>query len=95
MPQGLMFEAKDYLQLVDDTGRIIRNDKRGAISQSSQQLLDRLNIPQENWLKLASEFTKLLKVPVGTLQELDANCEHLDRKRRQGAANCHRWLGNE
>ncbi|WP_394147061.1 transposase [Shewanella atlantica] len=92
MPKGLMFNAKDYLQLVDDTGRIIRDDKRGAISQSSQQVLDRLNIPQENWLKLTCEFTKLFKGPVGTLQELDAYCEHLERKRRQGAANCHRWL---
>ena len=92
IPKGLMFNAKDYLQLVDDTGRIIRNDKRGAISQSSQQLLNRLNIPQENWLKLTCEFTKLFKGPVGTLQELDAYCEHLERKRRQGAANCHRWL---
>ncbi|RTR39494.1 transposase [Shewanella canadensis] len=92
LPKGLMFNAKDYLQLVDDTGRIIRDDKRGAISQSSQQLLNRLNIPQENWLKMTSEFTKLFKGPVGTLQELDAYCEHLERKRRQGAANCHRWL---
>ena len=92
MPKGLMFNAKDYLQLVDDTGRIIRDDKRGAISQSSQKLLVRLNIPQKNWLKLTCEFTKLFKGPVGTLQELDAYCEHLERKRRQGAANCHRWL---
>ncbi|MEC4729152.1 transposase, partial [Shewanella sp. D64] len=61
MVNGLMFNAKDYLQLVDDTGRIIRSDKRGAITQSSLQLLDRLNLPQENWLKITSEFTKLFK----------------------------------
>jgi len=84
MPKGLMFRAKDYLQLVDDTGRIIRDDKRGAISQTSQQILDRLNIPQESWLKLTTDFSRLFKGPVGTLQELDAYCEHLDRKRRQG-----------
>jgi hypothetical protein len=92
MPKGLMFSVKDYLKLVDDTGRIIRDDKRGAISQTSQQLLDRLNIPQENWIKLTSEFTRLFKGPVGTLQELDSYCKHLEHKRRQGAANCHRWL---
>ncbi len=92
MPKGLLFNAKDYLRLVDDTGRIIRDDKRGAISQSSQQILDRLNIPQENWLKMTTDFSRLFKGPVGTLQELDSYCEHLDRKRRQGAANCHRWL---
>ena len=94
MTKGLTFNAKDYLQLVDDTGRVIRSDKRGAISLNSQQLLDRLNIPQENWLKITSEFTKLFKGAVGTLQELDAYCEHSERKRRQGAANCRRWLNS-
>ena len=84
----------DYLQLVDETGRIIRNDKRGAISESAMPILNRLNIPQENWLKLTTEFTRLFKGPVGSLQELDAYCVHLDRKRRQGAGNCHRWLDN-
>ncbi len=92
MPKGLMFNAKDYLQLVDDTGRIIRQDKRGAISQASQRILDRLNIPQENWLKLSTDFGDLFKGAVGTLQELDVFCEHQEKKRRQGAANCHRWL---
>jgi len=38
----------------------------------SQQRLERLNIPQENWFKYTNEFTKLFKGPVGTLQELDA-----------------------
>ena len=92
MPKGLMFNAKDYLQLVDDTGRIVRDGKRGSMSQESAKILKRLNIPQENWIKLTSEFTKIFKGPVGNTQELTAYCEHLDRKRRQGAANCHRWL---
>ncbi len=29
MSKGLMFNAKDYLQLIDDTGRIQRHDKEG------------------------------------------------------------------
>ncbi|MFT6133441.1 MAG: hypothetical protein ACJAW2_002180 [Shewanella sp.] len=32
MPNGLMFSVKDYIVLVEDTGRIIREDKHGAIS---------------------------------------------------------------
>jgi hypothetical protein len=31
-PKGIAFALKDYLELVNDTGRIIRDDKRGAIS---------------------------------------------------------------
>ena len=54
MPKGLMFSAKDYLQLVDDTGRIVRAGKRGSMSQESAKILNRLNIPQENWIKLTS-----------------------------------------
>ncbi|AQS36213.1 hypothetical protein Sps_01024 [Shewanella psychrophila] len=92
MPKGLCFSVEEYLKLVDDTGRIIRNDKRGSISESSRHTLHRLNIPEQNWLKITSEFTRLFKGPVGTLQELSRYCDHLERKRRQGAANCHKWL---
>jgi hypothetical protein len=31
-PKGIAFSLQDYLELVGDTSRIIRNDKRGAIS---------------------------------------------------------------
>ena len=92
MPKGLLFHLDDYLQLVDETGRIIRDDKRGSISAVAMPILNRLNIPSDNWLKLTTEFTRLFKGPVGRLQELDAYCAHLERKRRQGAGNCHRWL---
>ncbi|MEZ8188307.1 transposase [Shewanella sp. 5S214] len=92
MPNGLMFSVKDYIVLVEDTGRIIREDKHGAISVSSQDILNRLNIPAENWLKITTEFGSLFKGAVGGLPALTEYCEHLERKRRQGASNCQRWL---
>jgi hypothetical protein len=70
-PKGIAFSLQDYLELVDDTGRIIRNDKRGAINA---KLLTKLNIPQDNWLKLTTEFGKLFHGPVGALQELTHYC---------------------
>jgi len=87
-PNGITFALKDYLELVDDTGRLIRNDKRGAISENSAKLLTRLNIPHDNWLKLTTEFGKIFHGPVGTLQELTDYCEHLEKRRRHFAANC-------
>ena len=45
MPEGLPFKLDDYLQLVDWTGRILRDDKRGSISESLPPILERLNIP--------------------------------------------------
>lgn len=87
-PKGIAFSLQDYLELVEDTGRIIRADKRGLISKSSAKLLIRLNIPHENWLKLTTEFGKLFHGPVGTLQELSSYCEHLEKRRRHFAKCC-------
>lgn len=87
-PKGLMLCARDYLQLVDETGRMIREDKRGAISPKCAEILNRLNISQENWVKMTSDFGCLFKGPVGTLEELTRYCHHLKRKRRQGTQIC-------
>ena len=87
-PIGITFSLIDYLQLVDDTGRIIRNDKLGAITENSAKLLTRLNIHHDNWLKLTTEFGKLFHGPVGTLQELTDYCEHLEKRRRHFAKCC-------
>jgi hypothetical protein len=82
-----MFSVKDYIVLVEDTGRIIREDKRGAISSTSQDILNRLNISADNWLKITTEFGSLFKGAVGALPALTEYYEHLERKRRQGASN--------
>ncbi len=87
-PNGIAFGLKDYLELVDDTGRCIRDDKRGVIGEKSAKLLTRLNIHHENWLKLTTEFEKLFRGPVGTLQELNCYCEHLEKRRRHFATSC-------
>ncbi len=87
-PKGINFSLQDYLMLVDETGRIIRDDKRGAVSPSAEKILDRLNIPSDNWLKITTEFGKLFLGPVGSLQELTYYCDHLDKRRRHFANSC-------
>ena len=87
-PQSLHFSLQDYLELIDDTGRMIRNDKNGAISKNASTILTRLNISQNNWLKLTREFGRLFRGPVGTLEELTDYCEHLEKKRRHFASCC-------
>ena len=47
---GIIFNAVDYINLVDWTGRIIRDDKRGAINQNLPPILERLNIDIDAWL---------------------------------------------
>ena len=53
---GLPFSLCDYLELVDWTGRIIREDKRGEINSSLPPILERLSIAFGAWLILTTQF---------------------------------------
>ena len=56
---GILFSLTDYLELVDRTGRILRDDKRGAISAHLPPILERLEIDPEEWINNATQFEKL------------------------------------
>jgi len=49
MPDGIQMRLTDYLELVDWTGRIHREDKRGAISENAENILIRLGIDDSQW----------------------------------------------
>ena len=55
---GILFSFKDYLELVDYTGRIIREDKRGAIPDHIPPILERLSMDQQTWLDNTTGFKK-------------------------------------
>ena len=57
-PQGIHFTLIDYLELVDWTGRVIREGKRGTISSQAPALLAALGLDNEIWLNLANDFGK-------------------------------------
>lgn len=57
---GILFSLSDYLQLVDWTGKIIRGDKRGHISNKLPPILTRLNIPIDRWLINSQKFEKIV-----------------------------------
>ena len=58
--KGILFSLSDYLQLVDWTGRTVRDDKRGAIPGTVPPILTRLNIPIEQWLIDSQQFEKVV-----------------------------------
>ena len=78
MPKGLPFELESYLELVELTGRIMREDKRGHIDNMNLPLLERVNISLENWLKLTTQFTRLLHGAVGRPASQEGYCENLN-----------------
>ena len=81
MPKGLPFPLKDYLELLDWTGRIIREDKRGAISELVPPILERLHIEPKQWVYLTTHFESRFKGLVGTALKLKQACKRLGYRR--------------
>ncbi|MCP4324446.1 MAG: transposase [Psychromonas sp.] len=79
-PQGINFTLIDYLALVDWSGRIIREGKRGVISEQTPVLLSALGLDHETWLSLASDFGKSYHGAVGSLEELALFAEHTGKQ---------------
>ena len=92
MPKGLPFPLADYLELVDWTGRIIREDKRGAIAEGLPPILERLQIDPRYWLYMTQHFESRFKGLVGSAFKLKAACETLGYRRTPNLAACQELL---
>ena len=91
---GIRFSLQDYLTLVDETGRILRDDKRGAINSESTEILTRLHISDESWMKLTTNFEKIFTGAVGSAEHLCAFTEHVGLHRTHGLANAKACLNS-
>jgi hypothetical protein len=88
--KGLPFELTDYLQLIELTGRCIRENKRGFIEDSQPSILSRLNISAKNWLIITTEFRTQFHGAIGHEDVLSDYCEHKQLKRRQNLSHCNK-----
>ena len=71
MPKVIAYSLKDFCELVDTTGKIIREDKRGYIKENNP-ILERLGLDSEQWLTLTTQFEQHFNTAVGS--------EHLMRQ---------------
>ena len=78
----LPFNLKDYIDLVDWTGRAIREDKRGYIPSATPPILEQINLTDEQWLTLATEIQQQSITMLHGLDRLLA----LERKRKPMSA---------
>lgn len=93
-PTGIRFSLKDYLTLVDETGRVLKEDKRGAISSKATNILTRLQISNESWLKLSTGFETIFTGAAGTAEHLSEFSEHVGLQRAHGIANAKACLNS-
>ena len=75
------------------TGRQVREDKRGAISECEPEIMNRLGIDAENWLYITQNFESEFKSIVGAFVEVKSKIslfwdEQRERRRTAGIQAC-------
>ena len=76
MQNGLAFNLIEYIELVDWTGRVIRDDRRGAGTETTPPILQRINISVDHWIELSTRFESRFKGIAGSAQSIKALCAH-------------------
>lgn len=92
MPEGIPFLLQDYLELVDWSGRILRDDKRGTIPRQLPPILDRLQIDPQHWLYLNRNFESRFKSLVGSAHAIRETCRLLGKRWTHGIRDCEQLL---
>ncbi|SDI53230.1 hypothetical protein SAMN04488540_10218 [Ferrimonas sediminum] len=90
---ALPCHLNDYLELVEFTGRVIRDDKIGTIPASCGHLLQRLDIDLESWMELSEGFEYQFCHLAGRLHSLQ-HCRQTDGMHRiRGSGSAKRLFG--
>ncbi|WP_281645204.1 transposase [Parendozoicomonas sp. Alg238-R29] len=82
--RAIPFSLVDYMELVDWSGRAIRDDKRGAILSGSPSILIRLGIDADEWVKVLSPGGHHFTHAVGKVNALKSYAETLGQRWVQG-----------
>ena len=62
--------ATSYFALVDWTGRAVRDDKKGAIPEHIQPILQRLGVNQDNWVNNTQHFGSRFRRAIGRISQI-------------------------
>ncbi|VAW48463.1 Transposase and inactivated derivatives [hydrothermal vent metagenome] len=76
----LPFYLSSYIDLVDETGRCLRDDKRGFISDKTAKAIDEIGINPDSWLGELKGFKSIGFSAVGTAEQLKDYSNKTKRK---------------
>ncbi len=85
---SLPFSFPDYLELVDWSGRAVREGKRGAIPAHAPPIFRRLGVEPDIWLDTTLHFRMRFFHAVGAVATLEALAERLGFKWLRGKKAC-------
>ncbi|GMR06402.1 MAG: hypothetical protein BMS9Abin25_0995 [Gammaproteobacteria bacterium] len=84
LTDSLPFYLQDYLELIDWTGRVVREDKRGAISAKMPKILERINIDPDQWQQLMQPRGNLFSSTIGRIDTMRLYAQSIGQSWCQG-----------
>jgi REP element-mobilizing transposase RayT len=78
LSNSLPIEDTCYFDLVDWTGRAIRDDKRGAIPAHIQPILQKLAVNEDNWVNNTQHFGSRFHRALGRISQFKALASRTD-----------------
>ena len=88
-PRGILSLSTDqYIDLVDWTGRQVREDKRGAIPNHLAPILDRLEIDAACWVHTVQNFGRVFQRMVGKVASMTSTAMQAGKRWWQGINAC-------
>ena len=70
----------EYFDLVDQSGRILRSDKRGAIDADLAPILQRIGANPQAWVDTISRFESRFRLAAGLISSLRGFADQLGRR---------------
>jgi len=87
--KGLLPISHDrYLELLDASGRIVRDGKAGAIPEHLASILEPLGVQSSHWTALVRDYDQLFGHIVGSLETLTKRALEAGRHWYRGKSNC-------
>jgi REP element-mobilizing transposase RayT len=91
---SIPFQLTDYLELVDWTGRAIREGKRGHINNNLPNILTRLNIDPQAWKQAMTPHGNLFGRAMGQLDLMRLHAKTLGQEWVKGLAHSEALFGS-
>ncbi len=82
----LQMTAVEYFNLVDQSGRMIRLDKRGVINAELEPILIRIKANPDMWMETISNFGSKFRLAAGLLSNLRHFADQVGRRWLKGVA---------
>ena len=92
--KSINFSLADYLTMVDQTGRALRNGRRGYIPKSTMPILKSLDIDPDHWLSTIEYFGDSFFAFIGRPDKHEKYKEARNCSRLRGIVSCNklfRW----